>query len=137
MKTLALFVLLLASVASAQTDRPRFDRTEWALLSADAAARGLDVYSTHRALSGGNREATLPGWIVNHPPVMAAYSGGIVLGQYYAARKLFPRHRKLAHLITAADVSITAPFAIRNLYMPLCASGYVDTRYGCQVPITH
>ncbi len=137
MKTLGLFVLLLASVASVQTDRPRFDRTEWALLSADAAARGLDVYSTHRALSGGNREATLPGWIVNHPPVMAAYSGGIVLGQYYAARKLFPRHRKLAHLITAADVSITAPFAIRNLYMPLCASGYVDTRYGCQVPITH
>ncbi|HVJ07424.1 MAG TPA: hypothetical protein VM554_03515 [Acidisarcina sp.] len=132
-----MFVLLLASVASAQTNTPRFDQTEWALLTADVAARGLDVYSTHRALSGGNREVTLPGWVVNHPPVMAVYSGGIVVGQYYAARKLFPRHRKLAHLITAADVSITAPFAVRNLYMPLCASGYVDTRYGCQAPLTH
>jgi hypothetical protein len=134
MKTFALLFLLLVPMVFAQTDRPRFDRTEWVLLSADAAARGLDVYSTHRALNGGNREATLPGWIVNHPPVMAAYSGGIVLGQYYAARKLFPRHRKLAHLITAADVSITAPFAVRNLYMPLCASGYIDTIHGCQAP---
>ncbi len=133
MKTVAVFLLLLAPVASAQTNT-RIDRTEWALLSADAAARGLDVYSTHWALSGGNREVTLPGWIVNHPPVMAAYSGGIVLGQYYAARKLFPRHRKLAHLITAADVSITTPFAVRNLYMPRCASGYIDTLHGCQVP---
>jgi hypothetical protein len=135
MKTFALLLLLLVSVASAQTKATeRVDRTEWALLSADAAARGLDVYSTHRALNGGNREATLPGWIVNHPPVMAAYSGGIVLGQYYAARKLFPHHRKLAHLITAADVAITAPFAVRNLYMPLCASGYIDTIHGCQAP---
>ncbi len=111
MKTFALLFLLLVPMVFAQTDRPRFDRTEWALLSADAAVRGLDMYSTHRALSGG-----------------------IVLGQYYAARKLFPRHRTLAYLITAADVSITAPFAVRNLYMPLCASGYIDTIHGCQAP---
>lgn len=133
MKILAL-LLLLVPVASAQTNTPRIDRAEWALLAADASARGFDVYSTHRALSGGNQEATLPGWIVNHPPVMAAYSGGIVLGQYYVARKLTPRHRKLAYLITAVDVSFTAPFAVRNLYMPLCASGEIDTRYGCQAP---
>lgn len=58
----------------------------------------------------------------------------MVAGQYFVARKLFPRHRKLAHLITVADVSITAPFAVRNLYMPLCASEYIDTTHGCQAP---
>lgn len=134
MKTLALLLLLLVSVACAQTNAPRIDRTEWTLLTADAAARGLDVYSTHRALMGGNREVTLPAWIANHPPVMAAYGAGIVATQYYVARKLFPHHRKLAHFITVADVSITAPFAVRNLYMPRCASGYIDTLHGCQVP---
>lgn len=137
MRCLLLFVVF-ASIASGQVPdapKPHFDRTEWALLAADAAARGLDVYSTHWAMKAGNTEAMLPGWIVNHPPVMAAYSGGIVLGQYYVARKLFPHHRKLAHLITAVDVSVTAPFAVHNLSLPVCVSPNVYTAQGCQAPV--
>lgn len=135
MKTFALLFLLLVPVVSAQTNTPRFDRTEWVLLSADAAARGLDVYSTRRALNGGNREQVLPGWIANHTPVMTAYSGSIVLTQYWAARKLFAHgHRRWAHVITAMDVSVTAPSAVHNMFMPLCVPPAKSTMQGCQLP---
>lgn len=126
------WILLLCAAAFGQDVRPKIDRTEWALLASDAAARGLDLYSTHRALAGGNREVALPGWIADHGPVMALYSGGIVAGQYYAARKL-RHHPKLAHFITGADVSITLPSAVRNLYMRVCGPGEIDTVIGCAV----
>ena len=131
---LILFVAVSAYGQNPGENLPRFDKTEWALLASDAAARGLDVYSTHWALKAGNKEGTLPGWIVNHPPVMALYSGGIVAGQYYVARKLFPRHRNLAHLITVMDVSVTAPYAVHNLLLPVCVSPNIYTVNGCQAP---
>jgi hypothetical protein len=137
--TLFFLALLALGTAGAQSlpDAPRahLDRTEKVLLIADAAVRGLDVYSTHWALQAGNKEATLPGWIVNHPPIMALYSGGIVASQYFVARKLSSRHRKLAHLITAVDISVTAPFAVHNLFLPVCVSPNVYTVQGCQVPV--
>lgn len=126
------WILLLCAAAFGQDVRPKIDRTEWALLASDAAARGLDVYSTHRALAAGNREVVLPGWIADHVPVMALYSGGIVAGQYYTARRL-RRHPRLAHLIAGADVSITLPSAVRNLYMRMCGPGEIDTAHGCGV----
>jgi hypothetical protein len=133
MKAVAL--LLLFSVAAlGQETKPHIDKTEWALLAADASARSLDVYSTHWALKAGNKEGTLPGWIADHPPVMALYSGGMVAGQYFVARKLSPRHRKLAHFITAMDITVTAPFAVHNLFLPVCVSPNVYTAQGCQVP---
>ena len=133
-----LWILLLCVQAFGQlpeAPKPHLDKTEWALLAADAAVRGLDVYSTHWALQAGNKEGTLPGWIVNHPPVMALYGGSIVAAQYVAARKLSPRHRKLAHLITALDVSVTAPFAVHNLFLPVCIAPNVYLSTGCQAPV--
>lgn len=135
----ALVLFVLAGAAQAQTLRdapkPRLDKIEWSLLAADADARGLDVYSTHWAESAGNQEATLPGWIANHPPVMALYSGSIVAAQYFVARKLFARgHRKLAYAMTAADLSVTAPYAIHNLFLPVCVAPDIYTTEGCQAP---
>jgi len=99
------------------------------------AARGLDVYSTHWAESVGNKEGTLPGWIANHSPVMALYSGGVVYAQYWLARKLFAHHhRKLAYALTAADASVTAPFAVHNLFLPVCLAPNVYLAAGCQSP---
>ncbi len=141
MRKLLVVALMFAAVRSvAQTlpeaPKPHLDRTEWALLAADAGARGLDVYSTHWAESAGNKEATLPGWIANHTPVMVLYSGGIVAAQYYVARKLFAHHhRKWAYAMTAADISITAPFAVHNLFLPVCVSPNVYTVQGCQAPV--
>ena len=130
MKTLLAFVLTLfaahlsaQSLINAPTPRPHLDRTEWALLASDAAARGLDVYSTHWALKAGNKEENLPGWIADHPPVMALYSGGVVAGQYYVARQLFKHgHRRWAYAITAMDIIIDAPPAIHNLFLPVTPS---------------
>ncbi len=135
-----LFMFLLASVSLAaqplpEAPVPHLDRTEWALLGADAAVRGLDTYSTWWAESAGNKEGVLPGWIANHPPVMALYSVSIVGAQYYAARKLFAHHHaRIAHLVTAVDVSVTAPFAIHNLFLPVCVTPNIYTPKGCVAP---
>jgi len=140
MKSLFALLLCVSSLAAAarslpEAPKPRLNKTEWSLLAADAAARGLDVYSTHWAESAGNKEGTLPGWIANHPPVMALYSGGSLAIQYYVARKLFAHgHRRWAYALTAADVSITAPSAVHNLLLPECAAPEIDTRHGCQPP---
>jgi len=137
MKKLIVFTLMtLALRISAQSlpeaPKPHLDRTEWALLATDAAARGLDVYSTNWAQRAGNKEGTLPGWIAKHPPVMALYSGGMVYAQYWVARKLLAhRHRKLAYAMTATDISITAPFAIHNLLLPVCTAPYIYLASGC------
>jgi hypothetical protein len=138
MRKLLVVALMFAAVSSfAQTlpeaPKPRLDCVEWELLATDAAARGLDIYSTHWAESAGNKEGTLPGWIANHPPVMALYSGGMVYAQYWIARRLFAhRHRRLAYAVTAADISITAPFAIHNLFLPVCKAPNVYLASGCQ-----
>ena len=135
-----LLMLVLLGVGHAQlpeAPKPHFDKTEWALLATDAAARGLDVYSTHWAEQAGNKEGTLPGWIANHPPVMALYSGGVVYAQYWMARRLFAHgHKKWAYAVTAADISVTAPFAIHNLYLPVCKSPDIYTSTGCHSAAT-
>lgn len=137
MRTALLLVLLCVPVLAQlpEAPKPHPDKTEWALLATDAAARGLDVYSTHWAEQAGNKEGTLPGWIANHPPVMVLYSGGVVYAQYRVARWLFARHhRKWAYAVTAADISITAPFAVHNLYLPVCTAPNVYTATGCHAP---
>lgn len=112
---------------------PRFDKTEWTLLATDAAVRGLDVYSTHRMLWYGNREANMPVWIAKRPAAMSLFSGGIVMVQFCAARKLFAHHhRKWAYLVTAADISIDAPSAIHNLVLPSCVGPSTSAAGGCQ-----
>lgn len=113
---LMLFVTRISAQVLSEAPAQHLDRTEWTLLAADAAARGLDVYSTHRASLGGGKDAELPGWIATHPPVMALYSGGVVAAQYYVARTLFRHHRqKWAYLLVAADAAQTAYAAGHNL----------------------
>lgn len=117
--------------------KPHLDRLEWSLLATDAAARGLDVYSTHYATSRGAQETVLPGWIANHAPIMALYSGGEVAAQYWIARKLVAHHhRKLAYVVTMEDVAITAPSAIHNLFLPVCVAPNVYLSTGCQAPVS-
>ena len=124
MKVFSVVVLfVLVSVVQAQTlpaaPKPHFDRIEWSLLAADGAARGLDVYSTHLASEGGGHDAELPGWIANHPATMAGYSGGVVLLQYYIARKLFKRgRRKWAYALAALDSGQTGYAVAHNLSLP-------------------
>jgi hypothetical protein len=112
----ALMLMFFAAHASGPTlpdtpDAPkretRFNRTEWSLLATDAAVRGPNVFSTRWALQAGNKETTLPGWMVNHSQVMALYPSAIVGTEYQAARKLFAhRHRKLANAVTVADLAV-------------------------------
>jgi len=121
-KALLLAVALLFAASSrAQTmiGPPRIDKTEWALLAVDAGVRGLDSYSTRRALQQGNVEATLPGFIANRTGPMVAYSEGMVVIDWLVARELIRRrHRKLAYLFTLGEICQVAPGAIKNLTLP-------------------
>ena len=106
--------------------KPVMDKTEWALLAADASSRALDVYSTHKALSESSRnhEDLLPGFISNHSAPMAVYSAGTVALDWYVARKLeLHHHSKLAHIVTMIDIGQDAPFAIHNLFLPGAKGG--------------
>ena len=122
-KCLALLSFLATgtSITRAQSahDAPsHLDRIEWSLLAADATTRGLDAYSTYRASQGGGHDAELPSCIAEHPAAMSAYSGGVVVLQYFLARSLFKHgHTRLAHLITAADVVQVGVAAGHNLTM--------------------
>jgi len=98
---------------------PHIDRIDWALLAADAGVRTLDVYSTRRMLQDGNREKFLPGFVVNHTPVLAATEGGAVALNYLAVRFLEKHHHgKLAKIAVSIDIADDAPWAIHNLYLP-------------------
>lgn len=88
----------------------------WAMLAADATARALDVYSTHRAIEHGSHELFLPNAIAKHPGAMAAYSGAVVFLDYSAARFLEKHHHpKLAKAVIAIDAAQDAFWAIHNL----------------------
>ena len=109
-----LYILIGCSLVHCQ-ERPKLDKTEFALLAADAGSRGLDVYSTHKMLEAGNQEKMLPSFIANHPAAMAAVEGADVVGMAWVARRLGARHRKLAHVLTLVDIGQDLPWAIRNL----------------------
>lgn len=123
MKT-AIILALAASALSVygqlpDAPKPHIDKAEIALLAADAGARALDVYSTHQMLQNGNRELFLPKVIASHPATMAAFSGGMVAMDYFAARRLERhRHKRMAHLATMIDAGSVLPWAIHNLYLP-------------------
>lgn len=98
--------------------KPRLDRTDWALLTADAASRALDVYSTRCMLRQGDHEKLLPGFVANHASTMIAYSAGAVAMDYFAARYLVRhRHPRLAKIALMADFAQDAPWAVHNLFL--------------------
>ncbi|HKF46833.1 MAG TPA: hypothetical protein VKB38_05700 [Terracidiphilus sp.] len=86
----------------------------------DGAARGLDAYSTHRALEDtNNHEMILPGAIVRSQPALYASGVSIVLAEYVGCRLLTAHHReRLARWVPYVDVAAVLPFAVHNLSLP-------------------
>jgi hypothetical protein len=117
----ALLIFLASTVAVAQipdAPKPHADKVEWSLLAADASSRALDVYSTHQMLANGHHEIVLPKFIADHTPVMAAYSAGTVVMDYFVTRRLEKHgHRTLARLVTSIDLAQDAPWAVHNLFL--------------------
>ena len=96
-------------------ERPKLDKTEFALLAADAGSRVLDVYSTHQMIENGHREMFLPAAIASRPAAMAALEAADVAGVWWVSKRLGVHHRKLAHVLTLVDIGQDLPWAIRNL----------------------
>lgn len=122
MMTRISIVLLFATGLPAQVPdapKPHIDKTEWALLAADAGTRALDVYSTRQMLENGNHEMFLPGFVANHTPALIGVEGGAVALNWWVARRLEAHHRpRMAHIVTMIDISQDAPWAIHNLFLP-------------------
>ena len=98
--------------------QPHLTHLDWTLLAADAATRGLDVYSTRRMIANGHRELFLPQAIAKRTAAMTVMEAGDLALQYWVARHLEKaHHRKLAHIALAIDIGQDAPWAIRNLYL--------------------
>jgi hypothetical protein len=101
--------------------RKNLNRIDWYLLASDAGIRTLDFYSTRAALHRGNHEKFLPGFVVNHTASLAAFEGGMVALDYFAARKLIRHHHpRIARIVLLADFVQVAPWAIHNLTLPDC-----------------
>ncbi len=118
---LLLFVLMSAPVFTQslpdtpQPQPPALNRVDWALLAADAGARGLDVVSTKQMLSRGCQEQIMPDAIARNTPAMAVYSGGIVTLDWFVARELTRHHHhKLARAWIIADGGSTLGASIHN-----------------------
>jgi hypothetical protein len=127
MRAACLCALLLVTLPAAaetlpEAPKPHLDRADWALLASDAGARALDTYSTRWSLCRGNHEMFLPGFVANHTAALAAFEGGMVTVDYYAARNLTRRHHpRLARFVLAADGLQVWPWAIHNLTIPRCS----------------
>jgi hypothetical protein len=125
MRPALLIAIMLAAVPLAsqtlpEAPKPHFDRIDWALLASDAGARALDGYSTLKMLKNNNHEKFLPAFVVHDPPALAAFEGGMLTLNYFAARNLARHHHpKLAKAVIAADVIQVYPWAIHNLAMPV------------------
>jgi hypothetical protein len=113
----ALLCLLLSVPLSGQ-EQPKMKRIDWALLAADAGTRSLDVYSTRRMLDRGYQEQFLPDAIAQHNATMAAYSGAVVVGNYFISRRIARHHPRLPRLYLLADVLQNGYFAVHNLTLP-------------------
>jgi hypothetical protein len=99
------------------------------LLTADAAARALDGYSTVRMLRNRcngdptvpvcNEENFLPDFITRSNGAIYGYEGGVWLAQVLVVRKLQRHHPRWAKFIPAIDIATTLPFAVNNLRLPV------------------
>jgi len=100
--------------------KPRIDATTWVFLGTSAAIRGLDAYSTYRALQNGrNREACLPDVIAYHLPALIAFEAITWSGELGAVRFLGKRrHSRLARLVPLIDTIVVTPYVARNFTLP-------------------
>jgi hypothetical protein len=116
-------------IPAAYPHKPILSKTELALLAGDAVARGLDVYSTRRALSCEcNHETELPGFVADHAWTMSVFSAGEVGLQYWMARKLSVRHTRLAKAVTLFDLATTSASVGHNLSLHIAPQGVVLRR---------
>jgi hypothetical protein len=110
--------------AAIRPHKPILSKTELALLAGAAVARGLDVYSTRRALSCEcNREMELPGFVADHAWTMSLYSASEVGLQYWMARKLSVKHPRLAKAVTLFDLATTSASVGHNLSLHIAPRG--------------
>lgn len=111
-------LLLFPALLSAQLPEapaPKLDRIERVELSADIAARGLDLYSTTWSISRGGQERFLPNGIAAHGPRLALFEAGMCGLDYSATRWLNAHgHRRVARIVAGADAVSTGFFAARN-----------------------
>ena len=109
--------------------KPHIDAATWTLLGADAAARALDGYSTHRMFKTDcsfehkrptarlcNYEQFLPDFVSHHVSALYAFEGTTWFTQYLAVRFLVKHHHpRIARFIPLIDVLSTTSFAVNNL----------------------
>ena len=104
--------------APIEQTRPKHEKL-WLItgFTLDAAARGLDAYSTHRALKdNNNQEMVLPGAIANSQPALYGFSASIVLSEFLGYRFLSTHHHeRIARWLPYADAALVLPFAVHNL----------------------
>jgi hypothetical protein len=104
--------------AVAEPMRPKHERVWLAAgFTLDTAARGLDAYSTYRALNGkNNQEMFLPDAIVKSQPALYGFGASVVLSGYLGCRFLNARHHeRIARWLPYFDAALVLPFAIHNL----------------------
>jgi hypothetical protein len=119
---LSLILAGLAVVAEGQEDAPtkHFPRIDWKQASKsgileDSIARGVDVYSTHLALSRGAHEMFLPAAIANHSAALAGYQLATIETEHLLSHQLVKRHHpNLARSIPWIDAAQDGFWAIRN-----------------------
>jgi hypothetical protein len=104
--------LLSTAIKPVHVKSPRVD---WALLAADVSVRGLDVYSTHKMLALGDHELFLPDVISHHTGTMAAYSGAVVVLDYFGMKRIERRHPKMAHVLMSVEIGQDGFWATKNL----------------------
>lgn len=108
---LSLILAGLAVVAEGQetASTKHFPRIDWKQatksgLLEDSIARGVDVYSTHLALSRGAHEMFLPAAIANHPAALASYQLATIETEHLLSHQLAKRHHpNLARSIDPMD----------------------------------
>ncbi|MGA2890338.1 MAG: hypothetical protein ABSE51_20020 [Terracidiphilus sp.] len=103
---------------------PKLDKSQWALLAADASIHALDAYSTVRAQKGPNHELLLPEAVAKSSPAMYSVASGDVLLEWYIARRLTRAgHRRLARAITSVDIGVDGAFGVHNMTLPITPQG--------------
>jgi hypothetical protein len=93
----------------------------------DATARGLDAYSTCRALNEKNtQEMFLPTTMAKSEPALFGFGASIVLTEYVGYRFLNTHHHeRIARWVPYVDAALVFPFAVHNLSLlrPGAANG--------------
>jgi hypothetical protein len=119
----------LVSPVAAEPIHPKHERV-WLIagFTLDTAARGIDAYSTCRALRNkNNQEMILPDKIVKSEPALYSFNASVVLTEYLGYRFLNAHHHeKIARWLPYVDAALVLPFAVHNLSLSHRAAANVN-----------